>query len=192
MIDSILIEIGNLKWVIVIYSAIIILMCGLFWFFTRKFNFVKRKTTLFAFLYNLDYWQVFALGLIFGRIVFTLCFAIFCETINLGHLIVLILFSVGMCVITKNYNSIVSELINSLAVFAILFIESALYGYYVSVEHLFIVFVMCMLLGLFAFLYMILQSLSSYERFITKEDVKKKIKKNKETKKALKLKVKND
>lgn len=170
MIDDIINEIINLKWVVVIYSIIIILVCSLIWLFTKDFAWVKKKTTPFAILYNLGKKYVIAFALILGRLCFVLSSAIFCNYINLGYLIVLLIFSLIILLLTKDVKTFITSILNSIAIFVLLYLEKSLYSYYLNIERLGIVIVMLAMIGLFAVLYTTLQSISSYERLLETND----------------------
>lgn len=166
MLDNIIDEIINLKWVVVIYSIIIILVCGLIWLSTKDFAWVRKKTTPFAILYNLNKKQVITFALILGRLCFVLTSAIFCKYINLGYLAVLFMFSLIILFLTKDIESFITSILNCFAIFVLLYLQNSLYNYYLNIERLGIVVVMLIMIGIFAVLYTALQSISSYERLL--------------------------
>ena len=170
MLDNVIDEIINLKWVVVIYSLIIILACGIIWLSTKEFSWLKKNTTAFALFYNLSKPQVIAFALIIGRLCFVLCSAIFCKYVNLGYLVVFVLFAIIIALLTKDVKTFISSLLNSVAIFVILYLERSLYNYYLTVERLWLVIAMLVMMGLFAVLYSALQSINAYERIIETND----------------------
>ena len=163
MFDDVINSIIELRWSVLIYSLIIIFVCAIYWLKTRKFEWKKSKVTTFALLYNLTKTKAIIIALVIGRLCFVLTCAIFCRNINISHLIVFVLFSLIILVLSKNFRLFVNNFLNSIAIFFLLFIESSLYNYYLTIENITVVLAMVIMIGVFSVLYTTLQVISTYE-----------------------------
>ena len=159
-------QIANLRWVVVVYSVIIILICGIIWFNTRNFTWQNKRKTSFAMLYNLKQKGAISFALLLGRFCFVLTSAIFCKYINIGYLAVLIAFCLILVALTLDVKEFVSNIVNSVLIFAILFLEKTLFDFYTSVESVMAILLMVIMMGIFVVLYSFLQTINSYDRLL--------------------------
>ena len=135
-----------------------------------NFDWKVKKITPFALLYNLSKKQAVEFALILGRMCFILTSAIVCKYINVGYFIVLCLFSLFILFLNRNIKLFAFNLLNSFAIFTLLYVQSLLLNYYQAIENLFIIYIMLIMIGIFAVLYSLLQSLNAYEGLLKLND----------------------
>lgn len=163
MIRDVIDEIINYRWVIVIYCIIIVLFCAILWALTTRFSWKTKGIVPFALMYDLSKKQAIEFALLMGRACFVLTSAIVCRNINVGYLVILCLFSLAIFILNRDLKGLFINLLNSLAVFVLLYVQSSLLNYYQTIESLTIIFVMLIMIGVFCVLYSLLQLLNAYE-----------------------------
>lgn len=171
MIDNILIEILNFKWLIIAYIGVTLLACMGIWIYTAKFNWSKNKMRIFGLLYRLEGKKRTAVVLIWGRFLFVLITAVFCGNIGVYHTVVLIIFTAIINIVQVDYKGLFGDMGVYLAISAIAFVQSMLYHYFIEVDKLWAIMAMVILLGIFEVLYGTYNMLVSYNKIITKEAV---------------------
>ena len=168
MINELLAELNNIKWFAISEILLIVLLYGAYWFLTNKFYWQKIKLVLFGFLYNLDRKQAICLALSISRLLFVLFSSIFCFDINLGHFIVLEITTMIILILDKDIKSFISNLATFAVIFALLFIQSALYNYYHQVDNYWIVMFMLIMIGAFVVITTSINTINSYEKMLDK------------------------
>lgn len=168
MLDEVLYEIGNLKWMMLFHLFITILVCGYFTLTTHTFNWKRSNFIKFAYLYNLTKNQAIAVALILGRFLFVITSVIFCERVFIGYYFVFVMFAVAIGFFSKDIKVLTSGLIYYFVIYVLLYIQSQLFVFYRTFESEMIILIMLISVGLFNVLASLYLSIGTYES-ITKK-----------------------
>lgn len=166
MLDVIVNEITNLKWLILTMILVCTILCVLMFIGLSNFNWKRNKVRLFSLLYGLKTKDVICLSIMLTRCIYIIYLAINNENISVEYLITLIIMSIVICVLEKDYLGILTNILTSVAVYVIIYLQSSLRYFYNYVEHDKLVLIMVIALCIFTTLYAIYSLISSYNHMI--------------------------
>ena len=174
MLDTIINEITNLKWLILTMILACTILCVLMFIGLSNFNWKRNKVRLFSLLYGLKIKDVICLSIMLTRCIYIIYLAINNENISVEYLITLVIMSIVVCVLEKDYLGILTSLLTSVAIYVIIYLQSSLRYFYNFVEHDKLVLVMIIALCIFTILFAIYSLISSYNHMIVlnKKDLK--------------------
>lgn len=174
MLDTIINEITNLKWLILTMILACTILCVLMFIGLSNFNWKRNKVRLFSLLYGLKIKDVICLSIMLTRCIYIIYLAINNENISVEYLITLVIMSIVICVLEKDYLGILTSLLTSVAIYVIIYLQSSLRYFYNFVEHDKLVLVMIIALCIFTILFAIYSLISSYNHMIVlnKKDLK--------------------
>lgn len=174
MLDTIIYEITNLKWLILTMILACTILCVLMHIGLSNFNWKRNKVRLFSLLYGLKIKDSICLSIMLTRCIYIIYLAINNENISVEYLITLIIMSIVICILEKDYLGILTNILTSVSVYVIIYLQSSLRYFYNYVEHDKLVLIMVIALCIFTILYAIYSLISSYNHMIVlnKKDLK--------------------
>lgn len=167
MFDVVVNEIVNLKWLIISMIAVIAILFVVMYFGLSKFNWNKGKVRIFSIFYGLTTKDVICFALMVSRCLYIIYLSIFNENISVEYLIPLVLISIIISILEKDYLTIITGIFTSVAVYVIIYLESSLHYFYNYVEKDIFVLLMLIMLTIFTILFAIYTLVSSYNHMIT-------------------------
>lgn len=166
MFNTVISEIANLKWLIITMIIVCSLLCLIMFIGLRKFNWKRSKVRIFSLLYGLNTKDCICLSLMITRCIYVIYLAIDSNNITVDYLITLIIISMLIPILERDYLDIVTNILTSIAIYIILYLQSSLRYFYRYVESDAIVFIMIVALCIFTILYSIYSLVSSYNHMI--------------------------
>lgn len=168
MTDALFQEILDLKWVIISYVALTVLLYFLFAIFTKKFLWSKGKINTYGILYNLSTGAQMAFAVIICRYAFVIITALRVKDTGLQTLIALIAMTAVICIPGFEIKRSLRQAVTYIAIFGILLLESLLWHYYMEVERFWVAMAVYIFLGVFASLYGTYDAITSYRELYGK------------------------
>ena len=168
MTDALFQEILDLKWVIISYVALTVLLYFLFAIFTKKFLWSKGKINTYGILYNLSTGAQMAFAVIICRYAFVIITALRVKDTGLQTLIALIAMTAVICIPGFEIKRSLRQAVTYIAIFGILLLESLLWHYYMEVERFWVAKAVFIFLGVFASLYGTYDAITSYRELYGK------------------------
>lgn len=191
MLELILQELTILRWFIIVSIIVIIVFYVVCEILTSKFDFNEFKIQVFSTLYDLDGNTYIAIAIMLSRLLFVILSSIFCKEIGVGHLISLLIMSIAVTVLLKDYKNGIVNILSYIALYIINYLQSALLNFYLNIEKYYLYIIMVVALGIFIDLFAIYNFLSTYNNIlINPKEKEEKPKKEKQKPKWQKAKLK--
>lgn len=165
VLEQLLRAILEYKWYVVIFAAAAVLFCGIIFFMTRGFDWSRRKIRAFAIFYNLNPNGRVALSLLLGRLVFIFCMVVFGGSEGMWDLLVLLIFCIAIAISARSWKELL-HVISYAAVYIVSLMENLFIGFYKDVDGSVIILIVGITFGVFAVLFSLYQSLSSYNNLL--------------------------
>lgn len=166
MLDKIIYEITSLKWLIVTMIFACSILCLIMYICLGKFKWTKSKVRIFALLYGLNTKECICLSLIITRFIYIIYLAINNNNISAEYIIALLIMSGLISFLEHDYLDLITNILTSIAVYVILYLQSSLRYFYYYVENDSLVLAMIIFLCIFTILYSIYSLISSYNHMI--------------------------
>ena len=175
MLDYLLQELTRLRWFIIVSIIVIVIFYVVCEVLTSKFKFNEFKISVFSTLFDLDRNMYLAIAIMLSRLLFVILSSIFCKDINIGHLISLLVMTLAISILLKDYKNGIINFLSYFALYIINYLQSALLNFYLNIEKFYLYMIMVIALGLFINLFAIYNFLSTYNSIITnpKENTEK-------------------
>lgn len=174
MLDRIISEVLNLKWLIISFIVIGIILYLLVFFSTRSFKWDDKKVYFFSMLYGLDTYECIIVGTLITRLFYIIYISIFNNNISVEYLIPLVIMSAIISAFQKDWIGLGTGIVGSIAVYSIVYLESSLKFFYTNVETDVTILLMIIFLTIFSVLFAIFNFISSYNSLIINKNKKKK------------------
>ena len=166
MLDQIVDAILEYKWLIVIAIVVGIAFYLIMFFNLKEFSWNKKNTLFFSLLFGFDGNDCVTLGIILTRFVYVVYFAFFNTTVGIEVLIPLVIMSMLIGILEKDYIYLPISTLYAFAIYVIIYLLSSLHYFYLYVQHDIIIFLMIISLTSFIVLYSIFSMVSAYNHLI--------------------------
>lgn len=169
MLDQIIYEIVNLKGLIITSVVVSAIIFTVIYFLLNKFSWNIFRVKTFSLLCNFNLIDCICLGIILSRFIYVVYFSIDNSNIGVEHLITLLLMSIIICLLQKDFINLATNIFSSLVIYVIIYLSSTLKYFYYNVESDLVVIIMAIMLMIFSILFAIYSLISSYNHLLIRD-----------------------
>lgn len=173
MLDKIINEVLNLKWLIISFILIGVIIYLVVFLTTKSFEWNNRKVHFFSLLYGLNTYECIVVGTLLTRLIYVVYISIINQNISVEYLIPLVIMSIVISFFQKDWLGLGTGVVGSIAIYSIVYLESSLKDFYTNVESDITILLMIIFLTIFSVLFAIFNFISSYNGLIVNKNKKK-------------------
>ena len=167
LLDRIVSEIINIRWLIITFIVVGVILFLIMWFGLSEFGFSKGKIKLFSMLYGFKAKDCIYVALIVCRFIYIVFFSIYNKDFTVEYLIPLLIMTLLINLLLKDYFNMITGTFSSIAVYVIIYLQASLRTFYLEVESDPLILIMIILLIVFTILFAVYSLISAYNHLLT-------------------------